>query len=149
MAMGVYPSWYRLPQKHCTEIGRIVTRFAALESKVAYCAYTLLNIGKKQGRVAVRTGRIESALTVVQDLLTISKITVGLDIPKMKTAFKELERARDLISHCVWVKHTASKSPVAQMTSGSYSPEEGSGHWGDCSGPTQNRQSDRSGGKGR
>jgi len=126
MAMGTFRSRYRLPQKYCTEIGRIITRFAALEAKLSYCAIVIMKIGKKEGRVAVRMGRVESALTVIQDLLTIHKLEIPTDISKLKQSFKKLENARDLLSHGLWVYHTASKIPVIQHTSGNYPDPDGS-----------------------
>jgi hypothetical protein len=125
MAMRTYPARYRLPQKHCTEIGRIISRFAVLESRLAKCAYVLLSVSPKAGRVAVRVGRVESALTVIEDLLHIAGLTVQSDIKKWKTPFKKLEVARDLMAHGVWVRNDADSIPVVQFASGSYSEEPG------------------------
>lgn len=124
--MGVYPVRYRLPSAYCTEIGRIVTRFALLESKIRTLAYVLMQISPKQGRVAVRLGRIEDAMTAVQDLIHLSPIQVPEDvnIAGLKVPLKELESWRDRLAHGVWVKHENSTVPVLQVTSGTYQDHE-------------------------
>ena len=116
--MPLYPLRYKLPAAHCTEIGRIITRFAFLESQLSKCIYMLLSLSPKQGRVAVRAGRIEDLLTTIEDLLYISKLEVPTNIKKIKTPLKNLERARDHFAHGVWVKYPGTKTPVLQITSG-------------------------------
>jgi hypothetical protein len=124
-AMAIFPTRYRLPVAYCTEIGRIVTRFAVLESRINKCGYVLLRLNPKQGRIAVRLGRAETSLTAIQDLLTLEKFTVRTDIPKLKRIFKQLEEARDRFSHGLWVKHSGTKLPVLQVTSGNFSESHG------------------------
>lgn len=75
----------------------------------------------KQGRVAVRLGRIDSSLTAIQDLVTIAKLTVATNIRTMKPDLKFLEDMRDKLAHGLWVKHPAANFPVLQVTSGNYS----------------------------
>ena len=116
--MGVYPTRYRLPRAHCTEIGRIITRFAALESKINKCGWVLLRINPKQARVAMRLGRTDTSLSALEALIKIAGITVRTDIAKLKEPFKKLENMRDVLSHAVWVRHGATKHPVMQVTTG-------------------------------
>ena len=116
--MGEFPTRYRLPQAHCVEIGRIITRFAALESRMNKCAWVLMRIDPKRGRVAVRLGRMESALSTIEALIQIAGIHVATDISKLKEPFRKLENFRDALSHAVWAKHAGTKEPVMQVTSG-------------------------------
>jgi hypothetical protein len=85
-----------------------------------------MQISPKQGRVAVRLGRIEDSLTAIQDLVHLSPIQVPEDvnIAGLKKPMKELEGWRDRLAHGVWVKHNNSAVPVLQVTSGSYQDYE-------------------------
>lgn len=122
--MGVYPVRYRLPATYCTEIGRIVTRFAVVESMIRTCSYALLNVSPKQGRVAVRLGRVEDSLTALEDLVVLAGISVPTNIGALKAPLKKLEGWRDKLSHGVWVKHVQTSEPVLQITAGTYQDAE-------------------------
>lgn len=67
--MGIYLVRYRLPTKYSTAIGRMITRFAALESALRNLIYALLELDPKMGRVAVRNPRIEESFTMIRDLM--------------------------------------------------------------------------------
>lgn len=118
--MAVYPARYKLPPAYCLEIGRIVTRFAYIEFNILACAYALMQITPKQGRVAVRLGRIEDALTNIEDLAVLSGLGINLNFKPTKKYFKELENWRNKLAHGIWLKHKATKLPVLQITRGIY-----------------------------
>jgi len=123
--MGVYPTLYRLPTDYSTAIGRLVSRFAVLESALRKLIYALLETGPKFGRVAVKSPRIQDSFTMIEDLMALKSFTTTLDIKLMKQECIKFERFRDQVAHGVWVKHPQSDVPVLQITRGSYSEKPG------------------------
>lgn len=123
--MAMYPTVYRLPLHYNTEIGRIITRFAFLESRLRVIAYLLLNLSPKEGRLAVRLGRIGDAISIIQRLLALQSFTTTQNLDKLSTECKKMERFRDRLAHGIWAKHPGAKTPVLQVTSGSYALSQG------------------------
>ena len=62
--MPTYPVRRKLPVAYSTEIGRIITRWAWLEWELKRVAYTILEIGPKEGRLSVREPRAHDYLTM-------------------------------------------------------------------------------------
>ena len=75
--MPTYPVRPNLPVAYSTEIGRIITRWARLEWELKRIAYTILQIGPKEGRLSVREPRAHEHLTMIEDLMRVR----GLDLP--------------------------------------------------------------------
>lgn len=123
--MRTYPVRYRLPTKYSTAIGRMITRFAALESALRNLIYALLELEPKMGRVAVRNPRIEESFTIIRDLMGLRSFTTTLDMKRLASDCKTLEQFRDKIAHGVWVKHSRSDLPVLQVTAGKFPEKPG------------------------
>ena len=123
--MSAYPVRYRVPTQYSTAIGRLITRFAALESALRRLIYALLQLTPQMGRVAVRNPRIENALTMIQDLMALRGFTTTIDMKLVLSECRKLEHFRDKVAHGVWVSHHQTKLPVLQVTGGSYAETPG------------------------
>jgi hypothetical protein len=123
--MGTYPIWYRLPTKYSAAIGRLVSRFATLENTIRQLTYALLEIDPKMGRTAVRSARVEDAITMIEDLMALKGFKTSLNLKAMKNDCKAIERMRDQVAHGVWVKHANSDQPVLQGVTGKHNPIQG------------------------
>ena len=123
--MRTYPVRYRLPTKYSTAIGRMITRFAALEAALRNLIYALLELDPKMGRVAVRNPRIQESFTMIQDLMGLRSFTTTLDIKRLASDCKKLEQFRDKIAHGVWVRHSRSDLPILQVTAGTFPEKPG------------------------
>lgn len=123
--MATHPVRYRLPVSYCTEIGRIITRWAYLEALLTSIAYVILDISQKHGRIAVREPRAVDSLTMIQDLMYLESLKTTVDLKALRTTLGEAEAFRDRLAHGVWVKHSNSKLPVLQIVKGSYPPNPG------------------------
>lgn len=118
--MGSYPVRRRLPVAYSTEIGRIITRFAFLQSQLRELTYKLLIVSRKQGRLAVREPRIDDHITMIEDLATLAGIDPKVDWKKLRKPCRELESFRNRLAHGIWLKHSSTKTPVLQDFSSAY-----------------------------
>ena len=118
--MGTYPVRRKLPVAYSTEIGRIITRFAFLETQLRNITYHLLDISPKQGRVAVRQFRVADQITIIEDLAKLAKIDLKVTWKNLKQPCKEAESYRDRLAHGVWLKHSETETPVLQDFSTAY-----------------------------
>ncbi len=118
--MGTYPVRRRLPTKYSTEIGRIITRFAFLESQLRAMTYKLLMISDKQGRLAIREPRVVDHVTMIQDLAVLAKLDLKVNWKKLKEYCKEAESFRNRLAHGIWLKRSDTKFPVLQDFSSAY-----------------------------
>lgn len=123
--MRPYPIWYRLPTKYSTAIGRMISRFAVLESALRTLIYALLELEPKMGRVAVRNPRIKDSFAMIKDLMGLRSFTTTLDIKLLASECKKMEQFRDKIAHGVWVRHPQSDLPILQVTAGKFSKKPG------------------------
>ncbi len=121
--MSVYPVLLSLPVSHSREIGRIITHYAHLEWRLRLVIYALLNIGPKEGRIAVRETRAEEYVTMIEDLLSVKKIRVNVNSKKSKKFLTLLREHRNTLAHGIWVKHPSSRSPVLQLAKGIWQPD--------------------------
>ncbi len=123
--MGIHPVWYKLPTAYNSAIGRMVSRFAVLETALRMLIYALLDVNPKLGRVAVRSPRVRDSFTMIEDLMALRDFKTTLNIKLMATKAAELEEFRDKIAHGVWVKHPGSGKPILQVTTGKYPHRKG------------------------
>lgn len=119
-SVAVFPTRQRLPVAYNTEIGRIITRWAFLEWRLRETTYTLLQVGHKQGRIAIREPRIVDHITMIEDLMRVQAVTTQLDLKAFRSSLRDMESFRDRLAHGVWVKHTDTNTPVLQVVKGSY-----------------------------
>jgi hypothetical protein len=102
--MAVHPVIEKLPDQYLLLIGEIVTAWALLETELNKAVYTLLDIGPKQGRTAVRTPRAKEIAEMVQELVLIERLPILS--PKYKefiALLDELERRRNQLAHNIWM----------------------------------------------
>ena len=118
---GAHPTRFRLPAAYSMEIGRIITRWAFLESLLKRMAYSVLDVGQKEGRLAVREPRAADHMTMIEELLAVKGLAVAPDFKEIKDNLVPLERNRDALAHGIWVKHPATKIPVLQALKGKWS----------------------------
>ena len=120
LVTGSYPPWYRLPASYPQQIGRFITRWAYLEWRLKQSAYKILDIGPKQGRLAVQEPRIKNYITMIEQLLRASKIHLSTDFKTLKTGLENLEIKRNAVIHGIWIKHPNFQTPVLQSTKGTW-----------------------------
>lgn len=118
--IGEYPAARKLPATYCTEIGRIIHKFAFCEMVLRTIAYNLMQIGPRVGRIAVRQPRVVDHITMLQDLEHLMSVDLKVDWKKLKEVLKEVESYRDRLTHGVWLEHPGSPSPVLQDFSYAY-----------------------------
>lgn len=123
--MATYPARYRLPVAYSTEIGRIITRWAFLESRLRDAAHKLVKVHPKIGRVAVREPRVVDHVTMIEDLARLRDIQLPVNWKQFRKMLQNLESVRDKIAHGLWLKHDKHRVPVLQQTKGSYVPSPG------------------------
>jgi len=125
--MGVYSVRTRLPAAHTAQIGRFITRWAFLESKLRQVSYTMLQLSPKIGRLLVREPRAVDYVTMLEDAMSVMGLTTSIDLKNLKSGLGTLESFRDKLAHGVWVRHTKTAIPVLQDFSGKHpaGPEQG------------------------
>ena len=110
--MQMHPIRRRIPQELTRQIGRIVTKHALLEWEIRQVCYAILEVGQKEGRVAIREPRSADYMTMIADLLSIHGITVSADPKELGKALKNFKFYRDALCHGVWIKDPQAKHPV-------------------------------------
>lgn len=123
LAMNTYKVRKTLPTAHSTQIGRIITRWALLEWRLRNIAYRLLNIGPKEGRLAVRDPRATDYVLMLEDLMNLKGLKIPFNFVEYRKLLEILGTHRDLLAHGIWIKHPDFKEPVIQMTKGKWSPD--------------------------
>ena len=116
--MPVYPVRPRLPVAYSTEIGRIITRWARFEWELKKIAYTILEIGPKEGRLAVRDARAHDYLIMIEDLMRVRGLTTSLDMKHIRTVVRQLDQFRNVLAHGIWINHSTTKTPTVQLVAG-------------------------------
>ena len=117
---GTYPVRLRLPVDYSTEIGRIITRWALLESRLRDTTHTLVDCGPKIGRLAVLEPRAQDYITMIQDICKVLKITTTFDFKDTRKRIEEIKFYRDAIANGIWLKHEGTKLPVLRVVRGKY-----------------------------
>ena len=56
----------RLPTKHYAVIGRVITRWAIIEYKLAHLTFTVLEITQEAGRLTLRGQRAQERILLIQ-----------------------------------------------------------------------------------
>ena len=97
--MAEYSIRRTLPTNHYTLIGRIITRWAIIESMLNSLTSIALEVGQKEGRIAIAQRRSYEQVTLIQDILRIKKATPNIDWNKLKTTLKEMESFRNRLAH--------------------------------------------------
>ena len=120
--MPTYPVRRKLPVAYSTEIGRIITRWAWLEWELKRVAYTILEIGPKEGRLSVREPRAHDYLTMIQDLMRVRNMSISDDLKRdLKPVKQTLIHHGDLrnaLAHGIWIKRDDTPLPVLQVVGG-------------------------------
>jgi hypothetical protein len=110
-----------LPAPMCREIGRIMVRWAHLESHVQGLVWLLLELDAPKGRIAVRDPRVSEKLDMIRELTALRGMTLDLTLFKsIRTRAEELSRTRDLVAHGLW---------VYIESHGEWRVQDSRGHW--------------------
>jgi hypothetical protein len=97
------PSRFDLPATIAREIGRIIVRWAYLETIVQQIIWNLTQVAFPIGRLAVREPRLEDRITLLRNLAEVR----GIDLPDkpistLQTNCRNLARKRDILAHGHW-----------------------------------------------
>ena len=112
--MGEFPVRDQLPVSYYRDIGRVIFHWARLENELKDVIYTLLSIGRIEGRIAVSTPRADQIVERIADLLSIKGLKTKVKLKEYQSAVQILRVGRDTIAHGIWVDHSGSKNPVLQ-----------------------------------
>jgi hypothetical protein len=92
-----------LPASHCREIGRIVTRWAYLESYVQHTLQKLLGLSDQEGRLVLREAKLEERLTIIADVAHLYGLEVDeTKLQSMKKDINDPLEIRNLMAHGAW-----------------------------------------------
>jgi hypothetical protein len=108
-----------LPASKAASIGRTLTRFSYLEWRMAKTIYSLLGIGIKQGRVAVRLGQLKPAAQTAEGLLEAVRIRTNYNFKALGKKLDAAERARNVLAHSLFLEGKAREIHV-QVVRGSW-----------------------------
>ena len=125
---GYFKLRNRLPTQHYAAIGRIITRWAIIEYKLAHLAFIALDMTQEAGRLTLRSQRAQERALLIQDLLRLKKVSAGINWRELSKTLKEMGSFRDRLAHSVWVKHPGSDDPVLQDLSTAYIHDLPAGH---------------------
>ena len=121
--MRTLPIINDLPGPILAGIGRVIILWAHQEHLLRTIIYSLLNLSPKQGRIAVRSPRVEDVITMIKHLILVEDIKVdGFDFQGFTIELKRLEKWRDKLSHGIWAFHPETKKYVVQDTAGIWKP---------------------------
>ncbi len=110
-----------LPQEYLAGIGAICFEWSLIERGLQLITYGLLKIGPKHGRVAVRSPRATDQMTMIRQLMELENLTTTLDLKLFSATLGRLEKMRDLVAHCIWLKGNADEY-LMQDLSGNWRP---------------------------
>lgn len=125
VTVETYPVLRELPNSYYPVIGRIMVEWSYLENILRDCAYMLLRVSRKQGRIAVRSPRSNEVVTMIEDLMDLHNLSTRVNTRELKKALTKVNSARDALAHGLWVDHEGTDTPVLQIVSGSYPIEPG------------------------
>lgn len=117
---GYFKLRKRLPTQHYAAIGRIVTRWAIIEYKLAHLTFDALNISQEAGRLTLRAQRAQDRVLLIRDLLKLKNVNAGINWTELGKTLKEMESFRNRLAHSVWIEHSDADEPVLQDLSTAY-----------------------------
>jgi len=123
--MPTYPTRARLPASYSANVGRIITRWALLEATLRQVGYGLLLLDPKLGRLMIQEPRIESYVTMIEDVMIVLRFKTSVDTKDLKRGLKTLDEIRNKLAHGVWVRHARTSIPVLQDTKGTSATDTG------------------------
>lgn len=104
------PEVRRLPATYATQIGRVISRWAYQEWLLTRVMYELLGLSPKAGRLAVKTGNINTYMQMLSDLMRVYPIQVPTNMNKLWQDLAKAESERDHLAHGLWLKESGSPS---------------------------------------
>jgi len=117
------PTIYKLPKEFVEKIGHVIVAFSYLEYLLSRVIYDLLDVGQKEGRLAVREPRATDRFEIITDLLELRQITVLADIDVIYKSITDVQNRRNNIAHGVWLEHPNTKQIFLRMTKGKWQPD--------------------------
>lgn len=118
----------RLPTKYYAAIGRIITRWAIIEYKLAHMIFLALGITQEEGRLTLRGQRATERTLVLKDILELKDVSIKINWKKLRETLDEMESFRNRLAHNVWVHHPDTNIPVIQDLSAAYVKDMPPGH---------------------
>jgi hypothetical protein len=92
-----------LPPSLCREIGRIVTRWAYLESYIQDTLRTLLGISDQEGLLVLREPKLTERLEIIADLAHLYGLKAEKTaLQSMNAAINKTVEIRNLMAHGTW-----------------------------------------------
>lgn len=112
--MPTYPMRTRLPGAYSQQIGRIITRWAYLESRLRQVSCILLRINPPIARLMIRELRASDYITMLEDAMSVFHLSTSVNLKTLRSGLQTLESNRDKLAHGIWVKHDKTSTPVLQ-----------------------------------
>jgi hypothetical protein len=115
----LHPVTIKLPSSYLEGIGKIVTQWALQEWMLAGIICLLLDIDRKEARIAVGSPRAVDTLRRIKQLCAVKQIIVPSVLPT-PAPLERGEKTRDLVGHGIWLYDDETKRISIQNTSGEW-----------------------------
>lgn len=112
------------PDDVCGMVGRIMAHWSFQVWLLQQCTYTLLGVGDKQGRLAVRDPRPDEHVKMIQDLMKLAGFETKLKLSELMEDLRTLKGLRDNIAHGVWTQNMETGRLTLSIDSGIWVPHK-------------------------
>ena len=117
------PIKYKLPADMLEKIGHIMVSFSYIEYLLSRIMYDLLEIGQKEGRLAIKEPRAHERVEIIADIAALKNIETEIDLSDLEKLIENLERERNLVAHGLWMEHPTTGQLFLRITKGSWQPD--------------------------
>ena len=105
----------------CRSIGRLVVRYAYMESYMQGIVYMLADVDGRVGRLIVREARSTDRLDLILDLVALKELKVPeIDFKQLREAIEDAEDIRNLCAHGVWTFSDEHRAWAVQVARGKW-----------------------------
>lgn len=106
----------------CREIGRLIVRYAYVESYLQGIVYLLVGCNQGIGRLAIREPRARDRLELIRDLIAAKGLTQpNADFKALSKAIEDAESMRNLCAHSPWTWSETENAWAVLVARGSWS----------------------------
>jgi hypothetical protein len=114
-----------LPASHCREIGRIITRWAYLESHVQHTLQKLLGLSDQEARLVLREAKLEERLSIIADVAHLYGLKVDeTTLLSMKKDIDGPLEKRNLMAHGAWSYDANHQRWAVTQTKGTWEDQD-------------------------
>jgi hypothetical protein len=119
-ATHFFPVNRNLPRGYYTEIGKLISSYAIIESILFKITHHIVGVDHRLGRLTVLQRTAPDQLSIIQQSLKLKKIKLKVKWKTLGGYLRQAKTFRDRFAHGVWLAHPETKTPVLQDFSASY-----------------------------